>query len=43
MLQETEDVKLDPKIASEGVAALLTDPAKGRYFVVEVGSIHSLP
>ena len=37
VLQETEDINLDPKIASEGVAALLNDPAKGRYFVLEVG------
>ncbi|CAL5229644.1 g13008 [Coccomyxa viridis] len=32
---ETEDVKLDPKIASQGVAALLEDSAKGRYYVLE--------
>ena len=35
-LQETEDLRLDPEIASKGVAALLKDPAKGRYFVLEV-------
>ncbi len=40
LLQETEDVKLDPKIASQGVAALLEDPAKGRYYVLEVGPTH---
>ena len=37
-LQETEDLRLDPEIASKGVAALLKDPAKGRYFVLEVGT-----
>ena len=36
MLQETEDLKLDPNTASQGVAALLNDSAKGRYFVLEV-------
>lgn len=41
-LQETEDVKLDPKIASQGVAALLEDSAKGRYYVLEVVATHSL-
>ena len=35
-LQETEELRLDPEIASKGVAALLKDPAKGRYFVLEV-------
>ena len=36
VMQETEDLELDPQIASKGVAALLKDPAKGRYFVLEV-------
>ena len=34
-LQETEDLKLDTTTASHGVAALLRDPTKGRYFVLE--------
>ena len=35
VLQETEDLKLDTTTASHGVAALLRDPTKGRYFVLE--------
>ena len=30
---ETEDLRLDPATVRAGVAALLADPAKGRYFV----------
>ena len=30
---ETEDHALDPAVVRRGVAALLADPAKGRYFV----------
>jgi GNAT superfamily N-acetyltransferase len=34
---ETEDKALDWDILSEGVRRLLEDPAKGRYFIAEVG------
>jgi GNAT superfamily N-acetyltransferase len=34
---ETEDLRLDPECVQAGVAALLADPAKGIYFVAEVG------
>jgi len=43
VMQETEDLKLDPQIASKGVAALLKDPAKGRYFVIEVSGTAAFP
>ncbi len=41
-MQETEDLRLDPEIASKGVAALLIDPAKGKYFVLEVRAFAEL-
>ena len=34
---ETEDLRLDPACVQEGVAAMLKDPAKGIYYVAEVG------
>jgi len=34
---ETEGLRLDPEIVLRGVAALLADPTKGRYFVAESG------
>ena len=43
VMQETEDLELDPQVASKGVAALLKDPAKGRYFVLEVRGTAVLP
>lgn len=33
---ETEQKRLDPGVVAPGVAALLADPAKGRYFVAEL-------
>lgn len=35
MARETEDKGLDPEVVREGVAAILRDPMKGRYFVAE--------
>ena len=35
LAQETEGKMLDPGLLSRGVAALLGDPAKGRYFLAE--------
>ncbi len=35
MARETEGRALDPELIDRGVAALLTDPAKGRYWVAE--------
>lgn len=35
LAEETESLKLDPDCVSAGVAALLSDPAKGLYFVAE--------
>lgn len=35
MARETEDKTLDPEIVREGVASLLGDPTKGRYFLAE--------
>ena len=32
---ETENLRLDPKVAAAGVRGLLKDPAKGVYFVAE--------
>ena len=36
MPQETEDLALEPKLVHAGVAAVLSDPAKGAYFVLTV-------
>jgi GNAT superfamily N-acetyltransferase len=36
LAQETEDLPLEQAAIRAGVAALLADPAKGRYFVAEV-------
>lgn len=38
MAMETEARKLNPQRVLRGVKALLTDPAKGAYFVAESGS-----
>lgn len=35
MARETEDKSLDPDVVREGVAALLGDPSRGRYFLAE--------
>ncbi len=35
MARETEHKELDPAILNAGVAAMLRDPARGRYFVAE--------
>ncbi len=37
MAQETEDLELDEKTVQAGVQAILSDPAKGTYFLLEVG------
>jgi len=37
MARETEHKDLDPATLRAGVIAMLTDPAKGRYFVAEDG------
>ena len=34
---ETEDHPLDPSVVEQGVRAILSDPAKGNYFVAESG------
>lgn len=34
---ETEALRLDPSTISAGVAAVLSDPGKGRYFVADAG------
>jgi GNAT superfamily N-acetyltransferase len=34
---ETEDIDLDPTRVRAGVEALIRDPAKGTYFVAEIG------
>jgi GNAT superfamily N-acetyltransferase len=36
MALETENLTLDPSTLALGVAAILADPAKGRYFVAEI-------
>jgi len=36
LADETEDLRLDRARLEQGVAALLTDPHKGRYFVAEL-------
>ncbi len=35
MAQETENKTLDPALIRRGVAALIADPAKGRYWIAE--------
>ncbi len=37
MAHETEELGLDPEILSRGVAAVFTDPGKGRYWIAERG------
>ncbi len=37
LAKETEDHVLDPAVIGPGVAAILADPAKGHYFVAEIG------
>jgi len=37
MARETEDLALDVATLRAGVAALLADPARGRWFVIEAG------
>lgn len=37
MALETENLVLDPDICSAGVRAVFDDPARGRYFVAELG------
>lgn len=37
LAQETEDLHLNDKSVSKGVAAILGDPSKGLYFVAESG------
>jgi len=36
MARETENLALDPAIVSSGVAAVLSDPTKGLYFIAEI-------
>lgn len=36
---ETEQKRLDSDVLAAGIRALLSDPAKGRYFVAEVDSL----
>lgn len=36
MAWETEKVRLDPDTVHKGVLAIVTDPAKGHYFVAEI-------
>lgn len=36
MARETEALELDRRVLDDGVAAVLEDPAKGRYFVAEL-------
>ncbi len=37
LARETEDMQLDAAVVQAGVEALVRDPAKGTYFVAEVG------
>lgn len=39
MAAETESLALDPELVQTGVVALLKDPAKGLYYVAEVGGL----
>lgn len=36
LARETEAKELDPQVVTAGIAALLRDPAKGRYWVAEL-------
>jgi GNAT superfamily N-acetyltransferase len=36
LAEETEPLRLDPETVRAGVAAILSDPAKGIYFVAEI-------
>lgn len=36
MAWETEEFRLDPPTVQKGVAAVIDDPAKGRYYIAEV-------
>ena len=36
LAQESEGLSLAPEVVAAGVAAVLADPAKGRYFVAEI-------
>src|SRR5258707_15297551 len=38
LAMETESLALDPSIIFPGVRALFEDPARGQYFVAEIGS-----
>jgi len=38
MAFETENIKLDPSIVTQGVGAVLDDPNKGKYWLAEVDS-----
>lgn len=38
MAWETENLKLDEKILTEGVRQLFEDPTKGRYYIAEVNN-----
>lgn len=40
-MQETEGIDLDRDTVLAGVSAILQDEAKGRYYVVEVGSANA--
>ena len=37
LAHESEAVELDPVTVAAGVAAVLADPAKGQYFIAEIG------
>ena len=37
LARETESKTLEPSVVSAGVAAVLSDPAQGLYFVAEIG------
>ena len=37
LAQESEGIELDPATVAAGVAAVLGDPVKGRYFLAEIG------
>jgi GNAT superfamily N-acetyltransferase len=39
LARETEDLRLEPLCVQQGVAALLSDPAKGLYYVAEVNGV----
>jgi len=39
LAEETEQLRLDPAIVRAGVAAILSDPIKGLYFVAEMDGV----